>query len=454
MIDYRDQPQAIRSLVRAHGVHRDLYLSESLFRLEQAQLFANTWNFVGHASQIPTAGDFITLELAGRPLLMIRHGDGSIKVLMNRCAHKGMMLSSERSGNAGRAITCPYHGWAFRSDGSLLGVPLRESYEGTGLHQSEAGMGLASVRNVAIHRGFVFARLGESGVAFRDYFGDGMLAVLDNVADRSPEGELEVAGEPLRNIIRCNWKMYLENVNDNPHTPTTHQSSALTAKSVWNAMPAGGPKPMGMEQLLPFGEGYDLMIAIAGRYFPNGHNISGTRESLHTGYAAVPGYEEALIEAHGEARARAVLGFVPQNTVFYPGIALKSSPQTMRVLRPLAVDRTLVETWAFRARGAPALLLERTQTYNRLVFSPTSIVAHDDVHIFETMQRGLQATGNEWVSLHRGFRAEELQAGEMDVDGASEALVRNQHRAWSRYMTLDMPEDKPKVVGEAGAARQ
>ena len=64
-----------------------------------------------------------------------------------------------------------------------------------------------------------------------------------------------------------------------------------------------------------------------------------------------------------------------------------------RVIRPLAANRTLVEAYAFRAEGAPELLFERALSYNRLVFSPMSVVAHDDVHLFESMQKGLRAEG-------------------------------------------------------------
>ena len=82
------------------------------------------------------------------------------------------------------------------------------------------------------------------------------------------------------------------------------------------------------------------------------------------------------------------------------------------MIRPLAADRTLVEAWSFRVEGAPDLLFERSMTYNRLVFSPMSVVAHDDVHLFESIQQGLRAEGNEWVSLHRGFDPRELGDGD------------------------------------------
>ncbi len=110
-------------------------------------------------------------------------------------------------------------------------------------------------------------------------------------------------------------------------------------------------------------------------------------------------------DAHGAERAIEILQRSPQNSVFFPSLSVKGSPQAIRVIRPLAANRTLIEAWSFRAAGAPELLFERAMSYNRLVFSPMSVVAHDDVHLFESMQQGLRADGNEWVSLHRNYRS-------------------------------------------------
>ena len=78
--------------------------------------------------------------------------------------------------------------------------------------------------------------------------------------------------------------------------------------------------------------------------------------------------------------------------------------------------------------------------YNRLAFSPMSVVAHDDIHLFQGIQKGLRAEGNEWVSLHRGFDASERETPTRDVSGTNEILMRNQFRAWVRFMTLDMAD--------------
>ena len=80
-------------------------------------------------------------------------------------------------------------------------------------------------------------------------------------------------------------------------------------------------------------------------------------------------------------------------------------------------------------------------TYNRLVFSPMSVVAHDDIHLFETIQQGLHAPGNEWISLHRDYRADELATPKATVNGTNEWLLRNQYRAWLQFMTQELEAD-------------
>jgi hypothetical protein len=195
---------------------------------------------------------------------------------------------------------------------------------------------------------------------------------------------------------------------------------------------------MAMEQILPFGAGYEFFDRMGGRAYPNGHSVLGTRFSIHSGYAQLPEYEAAMRAAHGAERAAEILERSPQNAVLFPSLALKGSPQAIRVIRPLGVDRTLIEAWSFRVAGAPELLFERSLSYNRLVFSPMSVVAHDDVHLFESIQRGLRAAGNPWVSLQRGFDPAELAGGTIETNGTNELLMRNQYRAWAHFMTLDM----------------
>ncbi len=435
---YRSDPQALQGLVEATQVHRDVYISEEIFQLERERLFARSWLYVGHGSQVPEAGDYITVDLVGTPVIMIRHADGGVRVLINRCAHKGARLLSEPSGKVPRLLRCPYHAWNFDFDGHLRGVSLKAGYEGTGFENSIAAQGLSQPGGVAEYRGFVFARLSKEGEDFHSFFGQALKA-LDNMADRSPVGELQVAGGCVRAEIHCNWKMYIENINDSVHPISTHESASGTAGKISEEF--SDANPAALEQLLPFGAGYDFYSKMGARTLPNGHSILGTEFSIHSAYSDIPNYQQQLEQTHGPERAREILSFSPQNVVFYPSMASKGSPQIIRVLRPISANLTRLEVWSFQPKGAPEALLKRGLMYSRLVFSPMSVVGHDDVHLFESQQSSLASTGNPWVNLQRQFTPTELdQADNSLADGNSEALMRNQFRAWQALMQPEAKE--------------
>ncbi|HEX7053987.1 MAG TPA: aromatic ring-hydroxylating dioxygenase subunit alpha [Burkholderiales bacterium] len=434
---YRSDPRALRSLVEDDRVHRDVYTSQEIFQLEMERLWSRTWVYVGHTSQVPNPGDYITLDIGTQPAIMVRHTDGSIRVLLNRCAHKGTKVVYDFAGNTGKTFRCPYHAWTYRTDGTLLHIPLKEGYEGTRLAGSEASRGLPQVKNVEIYRGFVFARLADRGIGFRDYFGDS-LSSIDNLADRAPEGELEITGGCLRYLHNCNWKMFVENLNDTMHPMIAHASSAGTAKKLWENEPADKPKPMAIEQIVPFASDYKFFDDMGVRVYPHGHSFSGVHFSIHSSYSALGDYEALMKKAYGEERARKILGTVRHNTVYYPSLTIKGAIQSIRVARPIAADRTLIESYTFRLKGAPDILLQRTVAYNRLINSPMSVVGHDDLHCYRSIQEGLAADGNEWVSLHRNYAPEETfelrERSELTCNGTSEISMRNQFRAWAEFM--------------------
>jgi len=385
---YRDDPKALPALVRDDAVHRDVYLDPEVFALERERLWSRAWVYAGHDSQVPAVGDHAAVAVAGHCLVMMRGEDGAVSVRL-----------------------------------------------GTHAQACAKTAGRPAPGGVAVHRGFVFVRLSDDGPSFDDWAGP-MRSVIDRIADRSPRGVLRAAGAPIRSVFRANWKMYLENINDTVHPPATHVSAADAATGVWAGRAPDAPKPMSMQQLLPFGAGYAFFEEMGGRVLADGHSLLGTRASIHSSYEGLEGYEAALSAAHGEARAREVLAFAPQNAVFYPSLSMKASPMAIRVIRPLSVDRTLIEAWAFQPVDAPPVLSRRAVMYNRLVFSPMSVLAHDDLHVFETIQAALRADGNPWVSLHRGARNGTDEAAELpaEVGGTDERLIRNQFLAWRRAM--------------------
>ncbi len=437
MSKYRNDASAIRSLVRGGDVHRDAYTNPELFELEMQRLWRTSWVYVGHDSQVPRPGDYYTTEIAGQPLLMTRTADGDVRVLYNRCAHRGARIVSATSGNCGGILRCPYHGWTFRLDGTLRTVPLKAGYANTGFDGSAASRGLTAAPAVAVHRGFVFARLSSEGASFAEYFGDS-LSSIDNMADRSPAGRLEVVGAPLRYMHDCNWKMFIENLNDTMHPMVAHESSAGTARDLWKTQPPDAPKPMVIEQFLPFVSNYEFFDKMGVKIYDNGHSYTGVNFSIHSKYSSMPEYEAQMEAAYGAERAHAILSEIRHNTVYYPSLTIKGAIQTIRVVRPLAVDRTLIESFTLRLVGAPDSLLERSVMYNRLINAPTSVVGHDDMHCYRSIQQGLAADGNEWLAISRNYGPESERRGIAGThNGTSEISIRGQFRAWLAAMTAN-----------------
>lgn len=440
MRNYRNSPGEIRALVREDAVHRNVYIDPELFDIEMQRLWRPAWTYLGHESQVPDAGDFYTANIAGLPLFMIRGSDGTLRVLINRCAHKGAKVVGAGSGNCGKLLRCAYHGWTYTLEGALRTVPLKGAYADTRFSESEAARGLTPVAHVAVYRGFVFVRLSREGLGFEEYFGDS-LSSIDNLADRSPVGRLEVWGAPLRYMHNSNWKMFIENLNDTMHPMVAHESSAGTARGLWQDQPQDAPKPMVIEQFLPFVSNYEFFDKMGVRIYDNGHSYTGVNFSIHSGYSEIPEYAEQMQAAYGLERARAILGESRHNTVYYPSLTVKGAIQTIRVVRPIAVDRTLIESFTLRLVGAPAALLARSATYNRLINSPTSVVGHDDLYCYRAIQEGLASDGNEWVNMQRNYSDSERGVASAAVhNGTSEISMRGQFRAWLKSMTAGEPE--------------
>lgn len=437
MNHYQNNPDLIRQLVRDTEVHKDLYIDQEIFQLEMKHLFANTWVYVGHASQIPNKGDFYTTTVGNEEVIMVRHSDNSVKVLYNRCPHKGVKVAGETCGNTGKFFRCPYHAWTFRTDGRLLAIPLKKGYEDTNFECTEASQGMAPVENVKLYRDFVFCRLSPEGESFEDFFGES-LTTIDNMTDRSPEGKLEVAGGVMRYMHNCNWKMLVDNQTDTCHPMVAHESSAGTAIKVWQDAPEGTPKPMAVELFAPFMSPYEFYENMGIRVWENGHGHTGVTDSIHAEYSDIDGYWNQMVAAYGEERAKEILGDIRHNTVYFPNIMIKGPIQTLRLFKPIAADKTLVESWTFRLVGAPDKLFERTLMYNRLINAPTSVVGHDDLEMYERAQQGLQSRGRDWLNVGRLFDPAEKDQKNVVVNGTSEMQMRAQFRAWLKYMDLSI----------------
>ncbi|OBF10317.1 aromatic-ring-hydroxylating dioxygenase subunit alpha [Mycobacterium sp. ACS4054] len=198
-----------------------IYNDPEVFALEKRRLFVRSWIFVGHESEIPQDGDYVVRRVLDDSFIITRDSTGEVRAFFNMCLHRGMQVCRAEMGNASN-FRCPYHGWTYRNDGQLTGLPFhREAYGGEdGFARSTQT--LLPAPNFASYNGLLFISLDPGAEPLEDFLGD-FAFYLDFYTKQSTSG-LEVRG-PQRWRINANWKIGAENfAGDMYHTPHTHAS--------------------------------------------------------------------------------------------------------------------------------------------------------------------------------------------------------------------------------------
>jgi phenylpropionate dioxygenase-like ring-hydroxylating dioxygenase large terminal subunit len=428
----------LRALVRPDHVHRRAYADPAVFDLEQERIFGRLWLYVAHESQLRKAGDFVRTRLAAHEVIVTRDHEGHIRVLHNRCPHRGARLCMVDRGSS-RLFSCPYHAWVFRPDGSLASVPHRKSYpENFDLTDPQNHM--RRVEHVASYRGFVFANLSDDPPPLTAHLG-AMTDVIDNLVDRAPAGEVELADSSFTLEYRGNWKLHMENAADIFHPSFVHNSSVAPARRA----PANASiidQDQTREMLLANGFGAEQWEGIALNGLPGGHTFmssfynSGVLANQENDPVAAR-YNAALVERLGAEGAARVLGMKRFNNIIYPNLVLNAQYQQMRVTIPLAVDRTLVRIHCFRLLGAPDEIFHRAVRFLTTIGSPASMIFSDDMEMLERCQQGLSRQANPWVDFSRGLDSDRRDDTGSVSGVASEMPMRNQFTAWVDCMTAE-----------------
>lgn len=432
------QPVDVDAYVRPGSVHRSVYVEESIFQAELERIFERAWIYVGHESQVAKTGDYYATRIGRHPTVMVRGEDAKIRVFFNRCMHKGATLVGDGAGSIRGALRCGYHGWTYKLDGSLRGVPARDGYTTGAVCPGATDYALRSVGATESYRGFVFARIAKTGISFAEWLGP-LADSLDNFVDRAPAGEVAVAGGVLRYEHACNWKFFTENTLDALHPMVVHLSAARAAReTAATRNDTESLQPFELQALAPFAGSYAFFDEMGARVMANGHADLGGRASIHSSYDEDAEYLAAMHAAYGEARTRQILSISRNNSLAYPSLMFKAPMQLLRVIRPLAVDRTLIETWHFQLKGAPPSVLRRTLAYSTLVNSSAGMVGPDDHQLYRQLQSGLTTSGAEWVEMSRYADEGELSAdGSVAVKGTSDAMFRGQFAAWRTLMRAE-----------------
>lgn len=188
-----------------------VYTNPELFELEYDAFFLRRWQFVGHVNEVAEIGDFMTADIGRDNVIVIRGKDEALRAFQNVCRHRGSRLL-DGTGNCRGVIKCPYHGWTYKLDGSLLGVPLEENFPD--FDRSEYG--LHEVQLDVFH-GFVFVRVRGDGPGVAEEFAHtGRYFELFDVANYVPcmQGDTQ--------IWNVNWKVAWDNYLENYHIAVGH----------------------------------------------------------------------------------------------------------------------------------------------------------------------------------------------------------------------------------------
>ena len=424
----------IAQLVKDAQVDKRVYTDQEIFDLEMERVFGRTWVYLAHESQVPSPGSYVTTDIGKQPLILTRDAQGKLRVFYNRCTHRGAKLLIKSSGQASTFV-CNFHAYSFNTDGTIAGIPFEDSYETSGYGRCNPEMNLREVTDVDSYRGFVFVRLESGGMDLKTWLSD-TLATIDNLVDRAPEGEVEVVGPPYRWINHCNWKMLVENLVDGAHVGGTHPSIGQTgAKLAKEYSDQGKPVPQLLDLIQIFSAPLQFIRDMGITVLPNGHSYNGGEVAGHSNYSEVAEYTKAMDEAYGQERRNEILSQQRHNTCIYPNLHMKTMIQKIRVFKPVSPDKTLVECWVFRLKGAPDELLQRTMAYAELLDSPATLVSTDDVEVMMRMQSGLASDAYQMVSMQRGYKREEKQEGNsLRCEGDSERPFICQYELWKKLM--------------------
>ncbi|MEM9604859.1 MAG: aromatic ring-hydroxylating dioxygenase subunit alpha [Pseudomonadota bacterium] len=314
------------------------YTDPAVFDNERAGLLARTWQFACHASDIAEFGQYTCFEIAGQSLFAVRGRDGVVRAFYNVCQHRAHELVSG-SGKK-RMLVCPYHAWAYELTGQLRAGPNLNAVEG--VDKSQICLTAVSVEEFL---GFVFVNLDPDAKPMDEWFPNARQELeewVPNWAELKPIEWVEIPEN-------CNWKVSVENYSECYHCSLNHPTFAN-----------GVVKP----------ETYDIQ--------PQGMCLRHTTECQALDkmtYDIQSGFEH-----HDEYSSWFLWPMFSAQV--YPGNVLNTYHWR-------ATGPNTVTVW----RGWYSVGGEDDESVRKLAIQDRETTVEEDIHLVESVQRGLQSRG-------------------------------------------------------------
>lgn len=329
-------------LAEASTLPAGWYTDQRVFELERQAVFGRSWQLAARVDQLREPGDFVTIEIAGEPIVIVRGNDRQLRGFFNVCRHHAAAVMTEPAGHANQ-MRCPYHGWTYSLEGELKGTP---DFGGVCNFDREAN-GLVPIE-ISTWENWVFVRL-EGGQVRRL---NESQAILDNFLGNDLINQFQRLGianlhwmERRRYTLNCNWKVFVDNYLDGGyHVPHLHK---------------------GLDSVLDYSN-----YAIE----------NGERFCLQSSPMVTAGAETQT----GEVRTgkRALYYWL------YPNFMINCYEGVMdtNLVRPLAVDRTEVVFDFYFADVS-----ETSRERNLASIDVGDRIQQEDLDICESVQRGLNS---------------------------------------------------------------
>jgi Rieske 2Fe-2S family protein len=195
-----------------HGLDQGFYEDLDIYAQEIEKIYLRAWLYAGHQSEIPNPGDWFLFEFANESVIIVRSDKNTITALVNVCRHRGSRVRTEKSG-CSRRLTCPYHGWTYALDGSLLVAAYMDDQFDKAAHS------LRTIHCEILH-GMIMVNFADDPAPFSHFHDqlDECLAPYDLANTKVAHRE----SYP----IQANWKLAVENYNECYHCATAHKEYA------------------------------------------------------------------------------------------------------------------------------------------------------------------------------------------------------------------------------------
>jgi nitrite reductase/ring-hydroxylating ferredoxin subunit len=368
----------------------------SLYDLELEHLWAKAWVLLGHESELPRAGDYVTRQVGEDMVILVRQRDGSVACLLNVCPHRGMQVCRADKGNAA-AFRCIYHGWIFNQDGGFRGAPFNDQMYEDGFDAKERALRKARVE---LFGGLIFVNWSDTSPSLTEFLGE-MGSYLKLIFQRTERG-FEILGAPQRYTIAGNWKAAAEQaVGDGYHSQTLHRCLADYGML---GQKANDSRSWGLHNYKVSANGHGL-ICLDLRDIYNGMAASsGTELSTLDKLRAAPpsGLPPELVDEfvrrNSEEDLRAFADAPPSVGAIFPNVHVIAfhSPDPAGGLAGTFGIHTFVPKgpnefefihWNFIERGASTEFREKSMRASIFGLGASGVVEQDDSEVWPGMQR-------------------------------------------------------------------